>query len=284
MRKIKGFTLVELLVVIAIIAMLLSILVPALGKAREQGRRIVCANNQKTMGVGDRIYSQESDDWHVPIFNGLNSNNWLWFQNPLFVKIIAMKGRFNREESEGYSASGTMPQDFKCPTDKRTVANGGLLRYGNAKGASIEGVSFGMNSVGLRSKACRDWCYYDKGPDIRKAHTLKTLAVVSPSNKFFIMDSEWAYVDYWEANYLTCWDLIGDKMGGPDPDGNWHWDAPAYRHREGANMVFYDGHIKYLSKKQIFKVNDDGFEQFNSNKPTWFPIPDRWYIDPPYHL
>jgi prepilin-type N-terminal cleavage/methylation domain-containing protein/prepilin-type processing-associated H-X9-DG protein len=274
MRK-KAFTLIELLFVIGIIAVLMAILMPALRKASEQARTIVCQQNLKTIGLGDQMYAHDSDDYHVPIFNGLTSDNWLWFENTLFIKIIAMKSRY---KTEGPSAR-TLPKDFKCPSDRRTVSNHGLLKYSDG---GIEGVSYGMNSVGLRSKQCDSWCYYNMGEGVRRAHALQVSQVVKPADKLFFLDAEWFAVDYWEADYRTCWDLIGDKMGGPDPDGNYHWDAPAYRHNEGANVLFYDSHTKYLPKQQIFKVSEDSFEQFALNKQMWFPIPNKWYIDEQY--
>ena len=269
MKKTDGFTLVELLVVIAIIALLMAVLIPALNKAREQARRIVCANHLKTMAVGDQMYASDSADYHVPIFLWRTppATDVHWFENPLFVRIIDLKGRKNTETDQGYDAE-TLPKDFKCPADKRTVGNGGLLKSANV----IQGVSYGMNSVGLRSLACGGWCR-----SINKPQTLKTTEVVRPSEKFFMMDSEWFAVDYYGANYTLYWDVQGDMMNASQ------WDVPAYRHNEGAIVAFYDGHTNYMTKQQIFKVNDDPIVQYNLNKPTWVPIGDRMYIDPPYN-
>ena len=58
----KAFTLIELLVVIAIIALLLSIIIPSLKKAKEYARTIICKNNLKQYGIAGTIYRSDNDD------------------------------------------------------------------------------------------------------------------------------------------------------------------------------------------------------------------------------
>jgi prepilin-type N-terminal cleavage/methylation domain-containing protein len=75
MRKRKGFTLIELLVVIAIIALLMSILMPALNRVKEQARTIGCIGNLKQWGLISSMYTQANDG---KFWSGQDATGWWW--------------------------------------------------------------------------------------------------------------------------------------------------------------------------------------------------------------
>ena len=75
-KKFRGFTLIELLVVIAIIALLISILLPSLSRARELSKRLVCASNTKGIGTSAKIYANDNaEKWMQPGFQASSIDN-----------------------------------------------------------------------------------------------------------------------------------------------------------------------------------------------------------------
>ncbi|MCF7957301.1 MAG: DUF1559 domain-containing protein [Phycisphaerae bacterium] len=113
MRK-KAFTLIELLVVISIIALLVAILMPALGKAREQARRTLCLSNLKQQGIGLLMYSHDNND-AMPLTAYYGGNRWLWDVSYFTTDVMI--------------SSGGDKKIFHCPSNKIDTLRTEYWRY-----------------------------------------------------------------------------------------------------------------------------------------------------------
>ena len=130
MKKIRlGFTLIELLVVVAIIAILAAILLPALTKAKEKARIVVCASNLKQIGLAMDLYTNDN--------NGVYPVHSTWSN---LLGGIGTKGYYSSSsfkfESRPLNIYLTDPKVSECPSDRGDSLNSGVDNCYEAYGTS----------------------------------------------------------------------------------------------------------------------------------------------------
>ena len=262
----RGFTLIELLVVISIIALLIGILLPALGAARKTAQNIVCGSNQRQLGIAAYVYMTDSKDYFMPC-------QTYWGGSPKESEKKYWGGIMN--------ASGilTDPKFFTCPSfePEREFLLDDLDPTDPTDWRWLY-TQYGYNYVNLGSiyRSVKTYKTHEGpwlvGDDVVPL-THKNVEVKNPTKTVMFGDS---YCPYWmAAGNEAGIAFIRDSWNTPTSKSACH--EVHGRHQSGANVTFADGHVE--SVKSNWEPNQDGTpESVEKSMYSEIALGDAWLI------
>ena len=260
--RIKGFTLIELLVVIAIIALLLSILLPSLKKAKDQVKAVICRSNLKQWGLITSLYARDNDDklYQSVAGGSLSDEEAYWIRATL---------PYYTEKKIRICPSTKLNPDRTTRWDKYGTTN---LTWGPLVPTNLNDwqEAFADGSYGINEwAACPPETKLYWGNLVSEAW--KTITVKGASNIPVFLDC--AYVGGYPKINNEPPPQPDEFRGGPDA-----WNSQAMglftmdRHSQGVNAIFLDASARKVLLKRLWKLKwhkDFTIAGFQGAWPEW---------------
>jgi len=270
----RAFTLIELLVVISVVALLMAMLLPALGRARNQARAVSCQANLRQWGVALNLYAQDNEG-HLP-------------QYPLFlIRGAAMTGQEKDISGQGDTFAGFYTQGIAlCPSATKSAEPDPLRPGPNfSTSGSVDGVSV-KKYEGIRGDTFNAWTVISPEPAFRASYgynewVFRNLSGSLTSLQNALLQIRLPSVDVLAVkNRATIPVFLDAKMPSDSPRDTGAAPGSAFcidRHLACVNGVFLDWSVRRVGLKELWTLKwNQSFSTVNKWTKAGGVQPEDW--------